>query len=115
MQTKMVQIIKASLKTHDTKAYELFNTEMLKATGVTTQKRFYMSTYGYENTREVLLGNTDTLIKSPNYDRFELENIITWWKKHASKRYNNITQDGRIRKTLEVWNKDTMNTIDIIR
>ena len=115
MQTKMVQIVKASLKEHDTKAYNMFLTAMESATGVTTQKRFYMSEYGYSNTREVLLGKTDTLIKADNYDRYELENISTWWKKLAIKRYNNIVADGRIRKTLEVWNKDTMNKIDIIR
>ena len=55
------------------------------------------------------------LTKAENYDRFELENIITWWKKLATKRYNNIVADGRIRKQLEVWNKDTMDRIDIIR
>jgi len=115
MQTKMVQIVKASLKEHDTKAYNMFIGAMESATGVTTQKRFYMSEYGYSNTKEVLLGNTDTLIKADNYDRYEIENITTWWKKLATKRYNNIVADGRIRKTLEVWNQESMNKIDIIR
>ena len=115
MQTKMVGIIKSSLKEHDTKAFELFSNEIAKASDVTTNKRFYMSTYGYENARDVLLGKTNTLTKAENYDRFELENVITWWKKLATKRYNNIIADGRVRKELEVWNKDTMNKIDIIR
>ena len=74
-----------------------------------------MSTYGYENARDVLLGKTNVLTKAENYDRFELENIIVWWKKLATKRYNNIIADGRVRKELEVWNKDTMDKIDIIR
>ena len=115
MQTKMVGIIKSSLKEHDNKAFELFSKEIAKASDVTTQKRFYMSTYGYENARDVLLGKTNVLTKSQSYDKFELENIISWWKKLASKRYNNIVSDGRIRKELEVWNKDTMDRIDIIR
>lgn len=115
MQTKMVGIIKSSLKEHDTKAFELFSNEIAKASDVTTNKRFYMSTYGYENARDVLLGKTNTLTKAENYDRFELENVITWWKKLATKRYNNIVADGRVRKELEVWNKDTMNKIDIVR
>ena len=115
MQTKMVGIIKASLREHDTKAYELFSKEISNASDVTTQKRFYMSEYGYANTRDVLLGKTDTLVKAENFDRFELENIITWWKKLATKRYNNVVSDGRIRKELEVWNQDSMNKIDIIR
>ena len=115
MQTKMVGIIKASLREHDTKAYELFSKEISNASDVTTQKRFYMSEYGYANTRDVLLGKTDTLVKAENFDRFELEGIITWWKKLATKRYNNVVSQGRIRKELEVWNQDSMNKIDIIR
>ena len=115
MQTKMVGIIKASLREHDTKAYELFTKEISNASDVTTQKRFYMSEYGYANTRDVLLGKTDTLVKAENFDRFELEGIITWWKKLATKRYNNVVSQGRIRKELEVWNQDSMNKIDIIR
>ena len=115
MQTKMVGIIKASLREHDTKAYELFTKEISNASDVTTQKRFYMSEYGYANTRDVLLGKTDTLVKAENFDRFELEGIITCWKKLATKRYNNVVSDGRIRKELEVWNQDSMNKIDIIR
>ena len=115
MQTKMVGIIKASLKQYDTKAYELFSKEIARAGDVTTQKRFYMSEYGYANVRDVLLGKTDTLTKAENYDRFELDNVVKWWKKLATKRYNNISKDGRLRKELEVFNKDTMNKIDIIR
>ena len=115
MQTKMVGIIKASLKQHDTKAYELFSKEIAKAGEVTTQKRFYMSEYGFSNVKNVLLGKENTLTKAENYDSFELENVISWWKKKATKRYNNVVADGRIRKELEVWNQNTMDKIDIIR
>ena len=114
-QTKMIGVIKSSLKEFDTKAYELFSKEIAKAGDVTTQKRFYMSEYGYSNVRDVLLGKTNDLTKAENYDRFELENIVKWWKKNATKRYNNVVADGRVRKELEVWNQDTMNKIDIIR
>ena len=115
MQTKMVNIIKSSLAKHDKTAYDLFTNKMQIATEVTTQKRFYMSEYGYSNVRNVLMGKENKLIKADNYDRFELENIIEWWKKNATKRYNNIVADGRLRKELEVWNQNTMNDIDIIR
>ena len=115
MQTKMVSIVKSSLKQHDTKAYEMFCGVMNKAGEVTTQKRFYMSEYGYSNTKDVLLGKTDVLTKAENYDRFELENITAWWKKLASKRYEKMIAENKLRKELEVWNQDTMNKIDIIR
>ena len=115
MQTKMVGIIKASLKKHDDKAYQLFTNKIQTAGEVTTQKRFYMSEYGFSNTKDVLLGKTDKLQEADNHDRFELENIVQWWKKNATKRYNNVVADGRVRKELEIWNQDTMNKIDIIR
>jgi hypothetical protein len=115
MQTKMVGIIKSSLKDVDTEKYNEFYDAMKAATQVTTQKRFYMGEYGYSNTRDVLLGKTEVLEKAENFDRFELENIILWWKKNATKRYNNVVADGRVRKELEVWNQDTMDKIDIIR
>jgi len=115
MQTKMVGIIKGSLAEHDTKAYKLFCKKIASAGEVTTQKRFYMSEYGFSNVKDVLLGKTDKLEKSENYDRFEMENIISWWKKKATKRYDNVVADGRVRKELEVWNQNTMDKIDIIR
>jgi hypothetical protein len=115
MQTKMVGIIKSSLKQHDPKMYELFSEEIAKAGDVTTQKRFYMSEYGYSNVRDVLLGKTNVLTKSENYDKFEFENVIAWWKKNAAKRYNKMIAEDKVRKELEVWNQDSMNRIDIIR
>jgi len=90
-------------------------TAMEKASGVTTQKRFYMSEYGFSNVKNVLLGKESTLTKGESYDIFELENVVKWWKKKAAKRYDNVVADGRVRKELEVWNQDTMNKIDIIR
>jgi len=115
MQTKMVSIVKASLKHHDTEAYNKFVDKISTAGDVTTQKRFYMGEYGYSNVRDVLLGRTDNLIKAENFDRFELDNVIAWWKKLASKRYDKLKNENRVRTELEVWNQDTMNEIDIIR
>ena len=111
----MVGVVKASLKEHDTKAYDMFITAMESASGVTTQKRFYMSEYGFSNTKKVLLGQESTLTKAENYDSFELENVVKWWKKKATKRYDNVVADGRIRKEFDVWGPDTVNIIDIIR
>lgn len=115
MQTKMVSITKASLKEHDTKSYEMFVKSMSDATGVTTQKRFYMSEYGYSNVKDVLIGKTEKLEKAENFDRFELENVVKWWKKYAIKRFDKMIKEERVRTKLEVWNSETMNEIDIIR
>ena len=63
-----------------------FNNAILSAKNLTQQKRFYMSTYGFKNSREVILGEQDTLVKADNYDRFSIDQIVSWWRKKASRR-----------------------------
>lgn len=116
IQTMMVADIKRALKMHDSAKYEEFNNIVKSSTDITTQKRFYMSTYGFDNSRDVLLGKTDTLIPNKeNFDKHYLNNIISWWKRKASNRYDTLKQEGNIRRELEIWNSDSMNKIDIIR
>ena len=113
--TKIISLVKSSLKETDIELHDKFVSAITKAESVTTQKRFYMSDYGFENARDVLLGKTDKLIKGQNYKKHDLENIINWWKKKATSRYNNLKASNKVREELEVWNADTMNKIDIIR
>ena len=83
-QTKMISIIRNSLKENDQlDKLKEFNDVIDMAFGITQQKRFYISDYGYSNVREVIRGDQDELIKGPNWDKFYLENIISWWKKKA--------------------------------
>ena len=114
-QTKMISIISNSLKQYNLDAYNNFIKFRKDTENVTTQKRFYMSTYGYENSREYILRETDKLKKGQVWDRHELENIVKWWKNKAGKRYAALKADGRLRSKLEVWRKDNIDTIDIIR
>ena len=113
-QTKMISWIKNSLKEygHDDKLSK-FNAVIDMAFGLTQKKRFYISDYGYANIREVLLGEEDKLRKGQNWDKFHLENIISWWKRKATKRYDKLKQDGRFRDNVELWTED--NNIQIIR
>ena len=48
---------------------------------MTERKRQYFSNYGYENVVDYLNLETDTLKKAPNYDRYEFEGVVEWWKK----------------------------------
>ena len=113
-QTKMISWIKNSLKEygHDDKLSK-FNDVIDMAFGLTQKKRFYISDYGYANIREVLLGEEDKLRRGQNWDKFHLENIISWWKRKATKRYDKLKQDGRFRDNVELWPED--NNIQIIR
>ena len=112
IQTKMISIIKKCL--NDAEKLQKFNDAILSAKNLTQQKRFYMSTYGFSNSREVILGEQDNLIKAENYDRFEVDQIIGHWKKMAAKRYTKLKDEGRLRTKLETWNTNP-DEIDIIR
>ena len=92
----MISIIKNSLG--DQEKLESFNSVINTAFGLTQKKRFYISDYGYENVREVILGEQDELRRGiQNWDKFYLENITKWWKKKATKRYNKLKEEGRFR------------------
>ena len=112
-QTKMVGILKQNLKDYNPEAYQIFCDKMEEASGVTTQKRFYMSTYGYSNVREVIRGEQTELIRGQNWDKFYLENVISWWKKKAGKRYDKLKRENRFRDRVELWTED--QDIQIIR
>ena len=110
-QTKMISIIKNSL--HDKDKLKEFNDVINMAFGLTQKKRSYISEYGYSNVREVILGEQDELLRGPNWDKFYLENIIAWWKKKATKRYEKLKQEDRFRTKVELWTED--DDIQIIR
>tara|TARA_B100000287_G_scaffold337198_1_gene323009 strand:+ start:78 stop:1208 length:1131 start_codon:yes stop_codon:yes gene_type:complete len=110
-QTKMISIIKNSLK--DEAKLKEFNDVIQMAFSLTQRKRSYTSDYGYSNVREVILGEQDELVRGPNWDKFYLENIISWWKKKAGKRYEKMKKEGRFRTEVELWTED--DDIQIIR
>ena len=114
-QTKMISIISNSLKQYNTTAHQKFVKFRKDTENVTTKKRFYMSTYGYANSREYLLRETDTLVQGETWARHSLENVIQWWRHKAIKRYESLKADGRLRTELEIWKRDNIDTIDIIR
>jgi hypothetical protein len=108
---KIISVIKSALK--GTEELTKFNDIIEKAKSLTEQKRYYISNYGFENFIDVVNGKTDVLIKGENYDKFELENIITWWKNKATNRYETLKKDNRLRTELEVWTSG--KDIQIIR
>jgi hypothetical protein len=110
-QTKMISIVKNSLT--DTDKLELLNKTLSAAFGITQKKRFYISDYGYSNVREVILGEQKELLRGQNWEKHELDNIIKWWKKKATKRYEKLKEDGRFRNNVELWTED--DDIQIIR
>ena len=110
-QTKMISLIKNSLEDED--KLKEFNSVINMAFGLTQKKRFYISDYGYSNVREVINGDHCQLCPGPNWDKFHLPNIISWWKKKAGKRYDKLKKENRFRDKVELWTED--DHIQIIR
>jgi len=110
-QRRMISIIKNSLQ--DKTKLKEFNDVIDMAYNLTEKKRFYISDYGYGNVRELICGDQDKLIRGQNWDKFYLENIMSWWKKKAGKRYDKLKAEGRFRDKVELWTED--DNIQIIR
>ncbi len=110
-QRRMISIIKNSLQ--DKQKLNHFNQVIDMAFNLTEKKRFYISDYGYGYVREVIGGEQDKLVRGQNWDKFYLENIMSWWKKKASKRYEKLKVEGRFRNKVELWTED--DDIQIIR
>ena len=113
-QTKMISITRNSLKEYGMEEkLDQFNSVIKTALSLTQKKRTYFCEYGYSNVREVILGEQEKLVRGPNWDKFYLENIISWWRKKATKRYEKLKAEGRFRNKVELWTDD--DDIQIIR
>ena len=113
-QSKMISIIKNSMKEYDMNTeLKQFTDTIDMALNLTQKKRFYISDYGYGNVREVINGEQNKLVRGQNWDKFHLENILAWWKKKATKRYDKLKAEGRFRDKVELWTQD--DDIQIIR
>ena len=109
---RIISLTKVALK--GTPEGEKFQNTISRALEFTEKKKYYASNYGFSNFTDVVMGRTDKLIPDKeNYDKFHLENIIDWWKKKASNRFETLSNEGRIRSEIEVWTGD--KELDIIR
>lgn len=109
--TKIIALTKAALK--GTSEGTAFLETIEHAKGLTEQKRYYTSDYGYNNMVDYLACKTDTLKPGENYDKHHLPNIIEWWRNKAINRYETLKAEGRLRTELEVWTSG--KDIQIIR
>jgi hypothetical protein len=108
----IVSMVKATLKSHKNE-YDSFMNLIEKAKGLTERKRYYYSTYGIKNYKDIVAGNTDKIIPDENFDKHYLKNVVEWWKKKATNRYETLSTESRLRTEIEVWTGD--KEIDIIR
>jgi len=108
---KIISLTKAALK--GTPEGDTFNTTIEKAKGLTEQKRYYVSDYGFKNMVDYVNCKTDVLIPGENYEKHKLVNLIEWWRHKAVNRYVTLHNEGRLRNELEIWTSG--KDIQIIR
>jgi hypothetical protein len=97
---QVLRIVKEHLKVQDPELYKKFN-EFLKLTKSKQRKRFYMSNFGYENVTQHIL-NGDPLVRR-NPEKYDLNNLIDYWKKKSTKRWEKLKEEGRLRTDLETY------------
>jgi len=115
---KMISIIKNHLKVYDNELYVTFNKFTNTNMKSKTKKRYYYSTYGYENVFEYIKsGGSIPLEKKENWDRYHLSNMIEWWKNKSQHRYEKIKSEDRLRTELEIYTLDRIEKggIDMVR
>jgi len=108
---KIISLTKAALK--GTPEGDTFKATIEKAKGLTEQKRYYHSDYGFKNMKDYVNCKTDVLIPGENYEKHKLANLIEWWRNKAVNRYATLHNEGRLRDELEIWTSG--KDIQIIR
>jgi hypothetical protein len=88
IQHKMISIIRKSL--HDKTKLDEFNKCIEHAKSLTEKKRYYLSKLNHT-----------------------YQEAIEWWKVKASKRYEKLKNENRLRTKLEIWEKGS--NLEIIR
>lgn len=88
IQVKMISIIRNSLKDED--KLKQFNECIDHAMSLTEKKRYYLGDF-----------------------RHTSEEAIIWWKKKASKRFEKLKSEDRVRTELEIWG--STENMEIIR
>ena len=78
IQTKMISIIRNSLKNEE--KLKEFNDCIEHAKSLTEKKRYYFGKFEHTS-----------------------DEAITWWKKKATKRYEKLKSQERLRTQLEIW------------
>ena len=108
---KIISLTKAALK--GTPEGGTFQATIEKAKGLTEQKRYYISDYGFKNMVDYVNCKTDVLIPGENYEKHKVANLIEWWRNKACNRFETLYNENRLKNELEIWTSG--KDIQIIR
>jgi hypothetical protein len=103
---KVISIIKSHLKQFNPEMLKEFTTYIKERCETKQQKRFYTSDFGYKNIREHIL--TGVPLIDGDREKYDLKNLVNYWKKKSSKRYHNLIESGRLKTELEKYTVDSI-------
>ncbi len=115
---KAISILKNHLREYDEEKYKEFHEFTKTHMKAKTKKRYYYSNFGFDNVKEHVNSNGEIeLREGQNYHKHHLNNMITWWKRKAQKRYEKLRNEGRLRIELEIYTLDSINNkeVDMVR
>jgi len=115
---KVISILKNHLKYYNEESYKEFLNFTKNSMKSKTKKRYYYSNFGYDNVKEHINSNGKVpLTEGQNFHKHELEYMLEWWKKKAQRRYDKLKSGNKIRTTLEIYTKETIdrNEVDMVR
>ncbi len=105
---KMIQIIKQNLIGDDLMDFKDIVDNRMKTI---EQKRYYMSFMGFENVKEHIL-NDEELIRN-NTEKYDLNNLIEYWKRKATNRFEKLKKDCIFREQLEYYSSKNIKQKDL--
>lgn len=115
---KMISILKNHLVVQFPEKHKEFVSFTKTHMKAKTKKRYYYTTYGYENVTEyVSSGGKIPLVKKENWERYHLNNLVDWWKNKAQGRYQKLVEENKVKTELELYTKENIdnNQIEMIR
>lgn len=80
-----------------------------KRDSIQTQKLYYYSTYGVGNIKDHIAGASP--IMNIPVERFDMDSLVTWWKKKAQKRFDNLRYKNMDKHELELWTDDNIDSV----
>jgi hypothetical protein len=105
---KVISILMNHLKVYDKTLHDEFRVFLKTKCETKQQKRYYMSTFGFTNVKEHILNGEE--LKRPEPNKYDLENLINYWKRKSFNRWTKLTQEGRIQTELESYTPESITS-----
>lgn len=98
---KVISILMNHLKIYDKPLHDEMKIFLKTKCETKQQKRYYMSTLGFTNVKEHILNGDE--LQRPNPSKYDLSNLIDYWKRKSFNRWNKLREEGRIQTELESY------------